>query len=45
MFVFTRINENHKKMEAIVTTNMMNENVTRYDDIFYKADLTINDDF
>ena len=43
--VFTRINEDHEKMEAIVTTKMINENVTNFDDIFYMADLAEIDDF
>ena len=45
MIVFTRISEDHEKMEAIVTTKMINENVTNFDDIFYVADLAEIDDF
>ena len=43
--VFTRISEDHEKVEAIVTTEMINENVTNFDDIFYVADLAEIDDF
>ena len=45
MIVFTRISEDHEKMEAFVTTKMINENVTKFDDIFHMADSAEVDDF